>query len=439
MGRGAQGEPRQATELKSSPSEQRKVLLIDGQLYDATNFRHPGGSIIKYLCTDGKEVVDATEAYKEFHCRSSKADKYLNSLPKIDGPIKYKYDAKEQARHDKLTREYVALREQLVKEGYFDPSPLHIIYRCAELAAMFALSFYLFSFKGNVVATIAAIVIGGCVQGRCGWLMHEAGHYSMTGNIPVDLRLQEFLYGIGCGMSGAWWRSQHNKHHATPQKLKHDVDLDTLPLVAWNEKIARRVKPGSFQAKWLHLQGYIFAPVSCLLVGFFWTLYLHPRHMVRTKRNFEIFSVALRYVCWFSLLLSMGYTVGESLGLYVLTFGLGCTYIFTHFAVSHTHLPVSEEDEYLHWVEYAALHTTNVAIDSYVVTWLMSYLNFQIEHHLFPCCPQFRHPAISSRVKKLFEDNGLVYDARSYVQALKDTFGNLHEVGVNAGQAAKSE
>ena len=35
-------------------------------------------------------------------------------------------------------------------------------------------------------------------------------------------------------MSGAWWRNQHNKHHATPQKLKHDVDLDTLPLVAFN-------------------------------------------------------------------------------------------------------------------------------------------------------------------------------------------------------------
>ena len=35
------------------------------------------------------------------------------------------------------------------------------------------------------------------------------------------------IYGVGCGMSAAWWRNQHNKHHATPQKLKHDVDLDT--------------------------------------------------------------------------------------------------------------------------------------------------------------------------------------------------------------------
>lgn len=44
------------------------------------------------------------------------------------------------------------------------------------------------------------------------------------------------MYGLGCGMSGAWWRNQHNKHHATPQKMKHDVDLDTLPLVAFHER-----------------------------------------------------------------------------------------------------------------------------------------------------------------------------------------------------------
>ena len=61
--------------------------------------------------------------------------------------------------------------------------------------------------------------------------MHEAGHTSLTGWIWLDFHLQRFLYGFGCGMSGRWWRIQHNKHHATPQKLKHDPDLNTMPLV----------------------------------------------------------------------------------------------------------------------------------------------------------------------------------------------------------------
>jgi fatty acid desaturase len=61
----------------------------------------------------------------------------------------------------------------------------------------------------------------------------------MVGNINIDRALQIVLYGVGCGMSGSWWRIQHNKHHAMPQKLGHDVDLNTLPLVAFTEKVRR--------------------------------------------------------------------------------------------------------------------------------------------------------------------------------------------------------
>jgi fatty acid desaturase 2 (delta-6 desaturase) len=63
------------------------------------------------------------------------------------------------------------------------------------------------------------------------------------------------------------------------------------------------------------------------------------------------------------------------------------------------------------------------------VSWWMSYLNFQIEHHLFPSMPQFRQPLVSQRVKKLFEKHKLVYDQRSYTEAMKVTFQNLHKVG----------
>jgi fatty acid desaturase len=49
--------------------------------------------------------------------------------------------------------------------------------------------------------------------------MHEGGHYSLTGHIATDRALQIAIHGIGYGMSGAWWRNQHNKHHAIQQKF----------------------------------------------------------------------------------------------------------------------------------------------------------------------------------------------------------------------------
>ena len=84
---------------------------------------------------------------------------------------------------------------------------------------------------------ILGLLTLGVVQGRCGWFMHEGGHHSLTGNILLDHAIQVFFYGTGCGMSGAFWRNQHNKHHATPQKIGHDVDLDTLPLVMFHMSV----------------------------------------------------------------------------------------------------------------------------------------------------------------------------------------------------------
>jgi fatty acid desaturase len=67
-----------------------------------------------------------------------------------------------------------------------------------------------------------------------------------------------------------------------------------------------------------------------------------------------------------------------------------------------------------------------------IIDWWMAYLNFQIEHHLFPCMPQFRHPQVSPRVKALFEKHGLVYQRMDYITAMKTTFANLHKVGYKA-------
>jgi len=434
MGRGAEGPAVNAAAISKDKSPQ-KAILIDGQLYDATNFNHPGGSIIKFLCTPGTDdCVDATNAFREFHFRQKdKAEKYLKSLPKITTPYKFRYDEKEVKRREALSRDFQKLREELKDEGFFDSSPVEIIYRSLEIVALFVFSFYLLA-ASNPLLIAVGVLVNGIAQGRCGWWMHECGHMSATGIPKIDIRMQELVYGLGCGMSGGWWRSQHNRHHATPQKLKHDVDLDTLPLVAFHESIAHKVKPGSLMAKWLALQGYLFAPFSCFAVGFFWTLFLHPRHIMRKNLKMEAVWIALRYIGWAALMTSMGYSVSNAAKMYALCFGWGCTYIFVNFAVSHTHLDVSQPDDYLHWAEYSSDHTTNVSCDSWLVTWWMANLNFQIEHHMFPQMPQKNHPRVSPRVRALFEKHGLRYDERPYLTALADTFNNLHNVGHNAGK-----
>jgi fatty acid desaturase len=401
-------------------TEYDQEVLINGNWYNVEEFakRHPGGRILNFY--RGK---DATEAFNEFHNRSIKAKKMLKTMKHRPDEGKSQLLGTEV---DPLVRDFTILRGELEKEGFFKPSIPHVALRIAELVAMHAIGFWLLS----TGYTMAGLTMLGVAQGRCGWFMHEGGHCSLTGNIPTDIAIQVFFYGTGCGMSAAFWRNQHNKHHATPQKIDHDVDLDTLPLVMFHTSVKDGKQKNLLNKPWIRLQGYLFAPVSCLLVSMGWTMFLHPRHSLRTGRYHELASMALRYAVVAYTGSQLEATVGSTILSYLFYVWVGSAYIFCNFAVSHTHKPVIQANEDVSWVRYSSDHTMNVSSGmGKWVDWWMSYLNYQIEHHLFPSMPQFRHPEVSPRVKKLFAKHGVEYDQMDYWPAMWKTFKNLDQVG----------
>lgn len=410
--------PAKAANLPQQPSE----VFIDGLLYDCTNFRHPGGSVIKFFMGSG----DATEEFQQFHIKLPRAQRMLKNLPSRPAPQDHIIDVKEQKRLAKLSSDFKQLHEDCVKEGLFDANWPHILYRFADIFVIHFVGLYLL-FNYRMLWPIALIILG-IGEGRCGWWMHEAGHYSVTGNKAIDLKIQEILYGFGDGMSASWWRVNHNKHHATPQKHGHDADLMTLPLVAYNKIIAKAGKKHPLIRRWISLQHILFAPVTCSLVALFWQLYLHPRHIRRTKRYTEAISILARWVTVAFLCHKLGVTFWQGLLGVLFSQAFGAAYIFVSFSLNHSHLTVLPTDQHAHFVEYASIYTMDVSSDTFV-NWFMGYLNFQIEHHLFPCMPQFRFVKLSKRVRRMFEDNGLVYDSRPYMTILKIVFDNLSDVG----------
>jgi len=162
-----------------------------------------------------------------------------------------------------------------------------------------------------------------------------------------------------------------------------------------------------------------FITVVPFFVVILWRLFSHPRHMFRTRRYLEI-------TCFFIHVFWVVCLLGSSL--YFLNCWIGGLYMLTNFSLSHTHKPVVQPNEHRKWLEYASKYTTNIE-PSWWCDWWMGYLNYQIEHHLFPTMPQFRQRSISPRVKSLFEKHGLTYDIKSYWQALETTVRNLDEVG----------
>ena len=435
----------------------RNTIKIEGVTYDITDFKHPGGNIINYA----KNSPDATEIFREFHHRSTKATKVLRSLPVYrDGDGDGDCDSTSTAaliershllteRQQEMTTDFREMRATLVNHGCFEPDYIHVYFRLLELAFFFSVGTWFASY--NIYASILSFI---AFKTRCGWVQHECGHLSFTGIRPIDRAIQTFTMGFGGGVSSSVWNSMHQKHHATPQKIKHDIDLDTTPFVAFFNRAFEDNTNGKASARfmnrwWMRLQAWTFLPVvNGIMVHLFWTYYLHPKkvfHRLCAAKTREVsLETAFEAVCMSASHIALpvifyrggaaGAGGGGLLWCYFLLMIINFwnfMYLFGHFSLSHTFTGVIPEDKHLLWFEYAIDHTVNISTKSQMVTWIMGYLNFQIEHHLFPSMPQYKNaiaaPYVRAFCKKWSPD--LKYVEHSYKDAWCLMLSNLNKVG----------
>jgi len=269
------------------------------------------------------------------------------------------------------------------------------------------------------------VVIGGIMYGftlgRNGFLMHDMGHRAFFTNMYLDKLFHVVLFCFGIAGSPSWWTNQHNKHHAATQELNHDVDLQTLPVVAFNKQIA---KGGN--GLWLKYQWLTFIPMQLLFLPF-WR-FLHFRHSIRTKNIPEMIGIPLHDVIGAFLLYYFGLSISKFVIYETLGFMIGGMYIASVFSINHTHRPTVEPFTARNWVKRATDFTTNSEPNRFN-SWFTGYLNFQIEHHLFPSIPHPNLPEVSKRVKKLCEKNKIVYDCKSLSESIYLTYKNLVDVG----------
>eukprot|EP00922_Rhytidocystis_sp_ex-Travisia-forbesii_P020354 GHVS01029955.1.p1 GENE.GHVS01029955.1~~GHVS01029955.1.p1 ORF type:complete len:569 (+),score=88.32 GHVS01029955.1:293-1999(+) len=363
--------------------------------------------------------------------------------------------AKQSARTQKLLSEFRKFRAEIQQEGHFDPDYLHVVWRVVEVALLFVVHFYLLYLAGSrgsfwpvwgggVVEQVdgassslwgwlylwCALVVGGIAGGRAGWVQHEGGHGSLTGNLAIDKFLQQINISFGLICYNEKWNSMHNKHHAVPQKEGLDPDLDTLPLLATYEAIlfrGRRRHMVAHTALWLKYQHYSFLLLTAVVNVFFWHFYLHPRDYLFRRFNLTTFALVLsRYIVhlWVTVPL-----FGWAGGIFTLmaTMFVSGVYLFGNFSLNHTYMATLEQHINKNWLDQQLDYTINIHSHP-VVNWWMGYLNCQIEHHLFPNMPQCKQPAIVDRTRAFCERNGIKYRSVGYFEAVGLMLGNLRNI-----------
>ena len=435
------------TDGNDGPARPRDTITIEGTTYDITDFKHPGGSIINYV----KNTSDATDTFREFHYRSSeKVNRVLQSLPKCENEsegVSAREPEHAMTEHQKaMTADFREMREKLVAQGCFEPDYIHVYFRLLEIAFYFGMGAWLASY--NIYASILSFVV---CKTRCGWVQHEGGHVSLTGSRTIDRVIQSFTMGFGGGISAFVWNDTHSRHHAAPQKIQHDNDLDTTPILAFYNGAFETTTEGKKTARymsrwWMRLQAWTFLPiVNGILVNVFWTYYLYPTKVfqrlceaktVEEHRHttIDIISMTAHHLVLPLVFYNGGVSGGGIAWCYFLlmvTKFLSTCWSFSQVPLSHTYTPVIPKDKHLLWFEYALNHTVNISTKSALVTWIMGYLNFQIEHHLFPSMPQYKNALAAPYVRAFCEkwSSDLKYTEHSYKDAWRLMLSNLNQVG----------
>lgn len=253
------------------------------------------------------------------------------------------------------------------------------------------------------VGTVIALAFGGAVTGfillgdswfqlliagamgiiftQVAFLSHEAAHRQILTSGPANDRLARILGNGVVGMSYSWWTSKHTRHHANPNRVTKDpdIEIDTISFLDDDAASARGLRRLITKR-----QGWLFFPLLTLE-----GLNLHViaiKHLLGREpvkgRFIELGLIALRFsifVVPVFVFLPLGMAFAF-LGVQLAVFGV---YMGASFAPNHKGMPVIAKDAKLDFFSKQVRTSRNVG-GGWWATWLMGGLNYQIEHHLFP-------------------------------------------------------
>lgn len=217
------------------------------------------------------------------------------------------------------------------------------------------------------------------------FLAHEAAHKQILASGPANDRLARFLAAGVVGISLAWWDAKHTRHHANPNRVGKDPDIevDTISFLDEDAAQAKGVR------RWItRRQGWLFFPLLTLeglnlhVLGL---KHLFSRGPVKgrwTELGLITLRLAVVLVPVF-LLLPLGMAFAF-VGVQLAVFGV---YMGASFAPNHKGMPVIAHDAKLDFFSKQVRTSRNIA-GGWWATALMGGLNYQVEHHLFPNMPR---------------------------------------------------
>ena len=281
---------------------------------------------------------------------------------------------------------------------------------------------------GDTWWQLVTAAVFGILFAQVAFLGHDAAHRQIFVSGKANDWASLIVGDLFVGMSYGWWRHKHTRHHANPNKLETDPDIE-LPVVAVTpDRLQRARNP---VLKWvMSHQGWFFFPLL-LLEG----LSLHASSVRRVfarerveRRWVEILFLGIRLIGFIALafvVLSPGLAFAF-LGVQLAVFGF---YMGATFAPNHKGMAIIPKDAKLDFLHRQVLTSRNVHGPRLLDT-VMGGLNYQIEHHLFPSMPRPHLREASQIVAEYCRELGVRYTSMSLARSYAAVVRYINRVGL---------
>jgi fatty acid desaturase len=268
----------------------------------------------------------------------------------------------------------------------------------------------------------------GVIFTQFAFLGHEASHRQIFQSGQANDHAGQMLAAL-VGLSYGWWTNKHSRHHANPNKIGKDPDIESGAVAFLDESAATR---RGVRAWFTRRQGYLFFPLL-LLEG----LNLHVKAITSLSsrspvkgRWIEVGMLAGRFLIYFGLifwLLPFG-MAWAFIGVQLAVFGL---YMGATFAPNHKGMPIVPADIKLDFLSKQVRTSRNIT-GGWWATILMGGLNYQIEHHLFPSMPRPHLRSARALVREHCRSNDIPYVETSLLSSYRTVISYLNRVGLAA-------
>ncbi|HEV7183168.1 MAG TPA: acyl-CoA desaturase [Leifsonia sp.] len=268
----------------------------------------------------------------------------------------------------------------------------------------------------------------GLIFTQFAFLAHETSHRQVFASGRANDRAGRILAAGVVGISYAWWMTKHSRHHANPNTVGKDPDIEVDTVSFLEEDASQR---RGFLRALTRRQGYLFFPLL-LLEG----LNLHALSF-RTVfgrgkvagRAVELVLLFARFALYFGLVfwvlpVALAFAF---IGVQLAVFGL---YMGASFAPNHKGMPIIEAGVKVDFLSKQVLTSRNIR--GVGMATFMGGLNYQIEHHLFPNMPRPHLRQAAAIVREHCETENIAYTETTLLQSYGIVVQYLNRVGLAA-------